>query len=186
MTTIRPLTLDEIDPKLRETLQPTVDRLGYFGEFFQYAGHAPGVVTGFMQYSGALKGALPDDLNEAIALTVCTELGFAYERVQHERLSLKLGFDRAWIATMVGRSDEGVLTPAQEHARALSLAILADRLDDARGALAALASETSEAVAIAALFQVTRFRDVCVVGRLFDMKLPVGSIFSEEPLENAR
>lgn len=186
MTTIRPLTLDEVDPKLREMLQPTVDRLGYFGDFFRYAGHAPAVLTGFMQYSGVLKGALPDDLNEVIALTVCTKLDFAYERIQHERLSLKLGLDRAWIATLVGRSDQTVLTAAQTHARALAVAIIADELGEAREALDALAAETGGAVAMAALFQVARFRDVCSIGRLLDMRLPVASIFSDEPLEDVR
>ncbi len=183
---IRPLALDEIDPKLRETLQPTVDRLGYFGEFFQYAGHAPGVLAGFMQYSGGLKGALPDDLNEVIALTVCTELDFAYERIQHERLSLKLGLEREWIAGLVGRANQGTLTVAQESVRALAIAILVDRRDDARAALDALATETDEAIAVAALFQVTRFRDVCTIGRLLDMRLPVASIFPDGPLEETR
>jgi len=186
MRTVRPLTLDEVDPKLREMLQPTVDRLGYFGDFFQYAGHAPAVLTGFMQYSGALKGALPDDLNETIALTVCTKLDFAYERIQHERLSLRLGLDRAWIGTMIGRSDGGVLTTAQRHARTFALDLLAGNHDDARERLALLAEETSEAVAMAALFQVTRFRDVCSIGRLLDMRLPVASIFSDEPLEDTK
>jgi hypothetical protein len=186
MTTIRPLTLEQVDPKLRDMLQPTVDRLGYFGEFFQYAGHAPGVLTGFMQYSGALKGALPDDLNEAIALTVCSHLEFEYERVQHERLSLKLGLEREWIATLVGRSDKAVLTAAQQSVRVLALAVLAGQLDDARAALEGLAAETDEAVAVAALFQVMRFRDVCSIGRLLDMRLPVASIFSGEPLEDTR
>jgi hypothetical protein len=186
MTTIRPLRLDEVDPTLRDMLQPTVNRLGYFGAFFQYAGHAPAMLTGFMQYSGALKGALPDDLNETIALTVCTKLDFAYERIQHERLSLKLGFDRTWIATLVGRSDEEVLTTAQGHARTLAISFLAGESAEALGALDALAAETSEAVAMAALFQIARFRDICSIGRMLDMQLPVASIFSDEPLESVR
>lgn len=184
MAAIRPLALDDVDPKLRETLQPVVDRLGYFGEFFQYGGHAPGVVAGFMHYSGALKGAIPDDINETIALTVCSHLGFAYERIQHERLALKLGFDRDWIASLVGRASAAQLTPAQLCARDLSLAILDDRVAEARAVVERLAAETSEAIAVAALFQITRFRDVCTVGRLFDMQIPVPSIFADDRLQH--
>ena len=180
MTTIKPLALEEVDPKLREMLQPTVDRLGYFGEFFQYGAQAPGVLTGFMQYSGALKAAIPDDLNEALALTVCAHLGLDYERIQHERLAVKLGLARDWIATMVGCSDTATLTPAQQAQRALAIAVSDGKIAEAREAAARLATEAGEAVAVAALFQATRFVAVCVIGRVFDLQLPITSIFAEE------
>jgi hypothetical protein len=181
MSSVQPLALEDVDSKLRETLQPTVDRLGYFGEFFQYSAHAPAVLNGFMQYSGALRTALPDDLNEVIALTVCTHLGLAYERIQHERLSVKLGLDPAWIATLVGRSGGMALTPAQQAVRALSLAVVTNKIDEARAAMARVVSQAGEAVAVAALFQATRFAAVCTIGRLFDLQLPVTSIFEDEP-----
>lgn len=183
MSAIEPLTIGQVAPELRTLLQPIVDRLGYFGAFFGYAGHAPGPLAGFMQYSGALKAALPDDLNEAIALTVCTRLDFAYERIQHERLAVKLGLARDWIAALVGRSSPADLAGSQAAARALALAVLDDRLADAKLALDALADAEGPAVAVAALFQVTRFREICAIGRLFAIKPPVASIFADDQLQ---
>ncbi|WP_156677708.1 hypothetical protein [Sphingomonas profundi] len=180
MADIRPLSLEQIDPALRATLQPTVDRLGYFGAFFQYGGHVPDVLTGFMKYSGTLKAALPDDLNETIALTVCAQLDFAYERIQHERLSLKLGFAKDWVALLVGRPSHAALTSAQRAARDLALAIAGSRPEQARDALGRLAAEQGEAQAMAALFQASRFASICMVGKVLDMQLPVPSIFADD------
>ena len=38
------LALGELDGGLQELLKPTVERLGYLGEFFGVAGHVPGAV----------------------------------------------------------------------------------------------------------------------------------------------
>lgn len=173
------LAYEKVEPSLRPVLEPIVDRLGYFGEFFQYAAHAPDVLSGFMAYTAAIKAALTDRINELIALTVCTALDCAYERVQHERLALRLGFDRAWIAALVGSGDVSALDDADRAVRALALAVAARDERAGRSALAAVATEFGEAAAIGMLFQITRFMTICSIGRLLDIALPVGSIFDE-------
>jgi len=86
------LAFEDVDDALRAQLKPTVDRLGYFGEFFQVAAHVPGAVPAFMTYTAAVKAPLADAQNEVLALTVCSMLEADYERIQHERLSKRLGF----------------------------------------------------------------------------------------------
>ncbi|MBO9376291.1 hypothetical protein GG804_05895 [Sphingomonas histidinilytica] len=177
MTNISPLEFAEIGETLQKLFQPTVDRLGYFGDFFRYGSHAPDVLSAFMGLSVALKGAIPDDVNETVALTVCQAMDFPYERIQHERLSVKLGFDREWIAAMVGRPSAAETTPLQQAARALSIAIVEGRHDAARDAAEQVASLASPGLAVALLFQATRFMQVCAVGRTLGMQLALPSIF---------
>lgn len=178
MEGVKPLAFEEIDAGLQDMLRPTVDRLGYFGAFFQYASHAPEVLTGFMRLSGALKAALPDDINETIALTVCTAMDFSYERIQHERLSEKLGLDRAWIAFLTGLGPQLELSDAQDAARDLSLAVVEGRYSDAQSLTARLANMQSPAAAMAMLFQATRFMQICAIGKTLDMELGLPSIFA--------
>ena len=65
---IKRLSLDEIEPALRVELEPTVARLGYFGEFFQVFGAIPGAVIAFMSYTKAVKAPLADNENEVFNL----------------------------------------------------------------------------------------------------------------------
>lgn len=180
MTGIPPLDFADIDQSLQALFQPTVDRLGYFGDFFRYGSHAPEVLSAFMAFSVALKGAIPGDLNEAVALSVCQAMDFPYERIQHERLSEKLGFDREWIAAMVGRPSGAEITPAQQAARDLSLAMVEGRHEAARAAAGRIAALVSPRVAVALLFQVTRFMQVSAVGRTLGMQLALPSIFDSK------
>jgi len=177
MTTISPLDFADIGDDLQKLFQPTVDRLGYFGDFFRYGSHAPDVLSGFMKLSVALKGAIPDDINETVALTVCQAMDFPYERIQHERLALKLGLDRDWIAAMVGRPSTAEITPLQQAARDLSIAIVEGRHDVASDAADRIAGLASLGLAVALLFQATRFQQVCAIGRTLGMQLALPSIF---------
>ena len=109
------LGLDALDPKLAGLLKPTVERLGYLGEFFQAVGHVPEAVLQFMEYTKAVKTPLTDAENEVLALAVCSALAGDYERIQHERLSSRLGFSNDWIAAASGRpgSDASQLMPGE-------------------------------------------------------------------------
>src|SRR5918912_1189447 len=91
------LSLPELHPQLAELLRPKVERLNYLGEFFQCTGHQPEALISFFNLTEDLKKVLPDNLTELVALTIATKLKNAYERVQHERLSLKLGFSKEWV-----------------------------------------------------------------------------------------
>ncbi|RKE38614.1 hypothetical protein B0G76_4947 [Paraburkholderia sp. BL23I1N1] len=86
------LEMESLPPDLAAYLGPRVKRLGYLGELFKCAGNAPDVILQFMHFTDALKKALPDRLTELGALTVASYMENRYERHQHERLSVKLGF----------------------------------------------------------------------------------------------
>jgi hypothetical protein len=94
------LEMDQLDPKIRDMLKPRVDRLGYLGEFFKCTAHVPDVLYHFYQMTEALKDALPDKLTEIVALTVAKRMENDYERHQHERLCLKLGFGEPWVRSV--------------------------------------------------------------------------------------
>src|SRR6059058_1793129 len=92
--TARPAThvpLERMPAELRDLLRPRVERLGYLGEFLQRAAHQPDALAAFYRWTEALKEALPFRLVEVIALTVATQTGNDYERIQHERLALTGG-----------------------------------------------------------------------------------------------
>lgn len=181
MSGLTKLEFKDTDASVQNLLKPSVDRLGYFGEFFQYVAHAPAVLEGFMKYSGALRTALPPNLNELIALTVCTQLQFPYERIQHERLSQTLGLERGWIAELVGRGAGAQFSDQERLVQDISLLVISGQHAEARKKLEALAAEAGNPLAMGVLFQITRFMTVCTMGRVLEVSLPVPSIFEGHP-----
>ena len=177
------LAFEDVDDALRAQLKPTVDRLGYFGEFFQVAAHVPGAVPAFMTYTAAVKAPLADAQNEVLALTVCSMLEADYERIQHERLATKLGLAREWIAAAESRTGS--------HASALKederlLQVLAQAMvtrhglrcdDELRAVTAALGPPR----AVAALLQISRFVTIALLCNAMQLELPVPSIFDAQP-----
>lgn len=145
---IRRIGFDDLDPALREVLGARVERLGYLGEFFQCTAHQPEALMSLNALTEALRGALPDDAAEIVALTVATVTGNDYERHQHERLSLNLGFSEQWIRSVVALDEGGIVQQAV-------LDLLADR---GRGAdVDALAEEMGDAFAVAVLLLTGRY-----------------------------
>jgi alkylhydroperoxidase family enzyme len=139
---------DDLDPELREVLRPRVERLGYLGEFFQCAAHQPEALISLNALTEQLRGALPDDAAEIVALTVASATGNDYERHQHERLSLKLGFSEEWIRSVTALEEGGIV-------QRTVLALLAD---NGRGAdVDALAAEHGDAFAMAVLLLTGRY-----------------------------
>ncbi|MCW8831807.1 MAG: hypothetical protein OQK03_00620, partial [Colwellia sp.] len=67
-------------------------------EMFKCAGHTPGVLLSFMDFTEELKKALPDRLTEVAVLTTATLMSNDYERNQHERLCIRLGYSSDWIS----------------------------------------------------------------------------------------
>ena len=173
------LTLGELEPALADYLKPTVDRLGYFGEFFQTVGHVPDALRLFMDYTKAVKSPLGDNLNEVLALAVCGALGADYERIQHERLAHRLGFSLDWIAAATDRPDtrSNCLNDEEMLVRRLALAVVAD---SGRGASALIAEANAllgPQRAIAVLLQITRFMMIACLCNSLELKLPVSSVF---------
>ena len=177
------LTAEQLDPALRDLLQPTVDRLGYLGEFFAVAGHVPGAVPAFMQYTGAVKAPLSDRQNETLALTVCAALGADYERIQHERLSRRLEMSDAWIAAAEGREGAVAATLADDESllRTLALAMLARNGNGCAAEIEAVAKAIGPPKAVAALLQITRFVTIAMLCNALQLTPPVPSIWDDPP-----
>lgn len=178
---IHRLGLDELAPELRELLQPTVDRLGYLGEFFQVAGHVPGAVQHFMAYTQAVKAPLSNEENELLALATCATLGADYERIQHERLALKLGMTPAWIAAACDRvdADPAVLNPAQHALRRLAVGVSSRAGHRCAQEIRAVVDALGQEKAAAAVLQTTRFVLIAHVCNALQLSLPVPSIFTQ-------
>ena len=175
------LGLEAVDPAVRDLLKPTVERLGYFGEFFQVAAHVPGAIPAFMQYTGAVKAPLADAHNEVLALTVCGALEADYERIQHERLAKRLGFPLDWIAAASGRagSHASALKDDERKLQALALAMVSTHGLRCGDELRAVVDALGPQKAVAALLQVSRFVTIALMCNALSLTLPVASVFDE-------
>ena len=175
------VALEALDPALRDFLKPTIDRLGYLGEFFQVAAHVPNAIPAFMQYTGAVKAPLSDAQNEVLALTVCAMLEADYERIQHERLSRRLGFSIEWIAAASGRPGSHVSVLKEDERALLALAQAAVSSHGLRCAseLQAVAKLIGPDRAVAALLQISRFMGIALMCNALALELPVPSVFDE-------
>ena len=94
------IAFEDFPASISERLAPRVKRLGYLGEFFKCAAHQPDALAAFIDFTESSKGTLPPNMVEIIALTVCGRTGNAYEKNQHERLSVRLGLGRDWVAAV--------------------------------------------------------------------------------------
>jgi hypothetical protein len=176
------LELNDLDPALREALMPRVERLGYLGEFFKCTGHQPRSLLAFMELTDALKAALPDNLTEVVALTIAGFAGNKYERYQHERLALKLGFTREWIADInrLAVSDSTELSEEENLVRRLALEVMES---GGRG-VGPLRDAVVEAIGyqqtIAILILIGRYAAHAMIVNALELAPPVESIFDEE------
>ena len=175
------LELADLPPELASALEPRVKRLGYLGEFFKCAAHQPDALYAFMEFTEATKAGLSNRLVEVVALTVAGWMGNAYERNQHERLSVRSGFGREWVQAVNSLKPEmsGPLTSEERQIQQLVLAVLETKGKGAE----ALFEETTQMLgapgAVAVLMVLGRY----VVHGLFVNTLalapPVPSIFED-------
>lgn len=178
MSEIRRLSYDELEEGLRETLRPKVERLGYLGEFFAVGGHQPAATRLFQEFTEALKGALPSELTEVVALCVASTLDNEYERTQHEQLSSKQGFSNEWIAAAVGRGDPGVLSEAARAARDLAASMVAGYGRGSAPVLAEAVKVLGEEHAVGVLLTVGRYVAHAVVSNTLELRAPVPSVLA--------
>jgi len=175
-----PIPFEELPEELRARLQSRVERLGYLGEFFQLAAHQPEALAGFIDFTEALKRALPERLVEVIALTAASETGNAYERVQHERLALTLGFSESEVRSLVahGASLEA-FSPAE-----LAAIEVARQVCGARGhacpAYDNLEQLVGEDIAVGCLMTAVRYLAHATMANTWGLAPPVASPLSTE------
>lgn len=147
---IRRIPFEELEAGLQEELRPRVERLGYLGEMFQVAAHQPEALTTFHRLTDQLRSALPSEAAETVALTVAAATGNDYERHQHERLALKLGFSEEWIRSITSL-EAGTLV------QRTVLALLEDRGRGAGPLVDELAETEGDAYAVAVVLFTGRF-----------------------------
>ena len=171
------LSQEEMAPELADMLRPRVERLGYLGEFFRYTAHQPQALMSFLDFTEDLKKALPNNLTEVVALTVATFMSNAYERVQHERLSLKLGFTEAWIRDVLALRPEAAsgVSPAEAGVQRLALAVLERRGHNTRPELEAVIRIIGHQQAIAVLMLIGRYTTHALIVNSLELAPPVKS-----------
>lgn len=177
------VAFEDLSPALQVRLEPRVQRLGYLGEFFQVAAHQPEALGHFIDFTEALKGALDWRLVEAIALTVAAETGNDYERVQHERLALKLGMSTAEVRALAAGD---ALAEAERFSLAEHAAIrLARHVARARGRACSEAYRSLEElvgpeVAVGCLMTATRYLAHATMANTWGVRAPVASPLGAE------
>ena len=178
---IRRLELQDMRADLAEYLGPRVKRLGYLGELFKCAGNAPDVTLTFMHFTEALKEALPDRLSEVAVLTVANLMKNAYERNQHERLSVRLGFGRDWIAEVekLKPGEAKLMSEAERAVQSYAIAAVESRGNACQQEFEALCKLVTPAEAIAVPMLVGRYITHALVVNTLQLKPPVPSVFED-------
>lgn len=175
------LELADFPAPLAASLEPRVKRLGYLGEFFKCAAHQPRGLAAFVEFTDAGKEGLPDRLVEVIALTCTVWMGSDYERNQHERLSVRLGFGRAWIAAVNALTPDvdSVLTGEERGIQRLTLAILNSRGKAAGARFEETVKSLGPRLAIATLMVIGRCVAHALIVNTLELAPPVPSIFED-------
>lgn len=182
----RPLALprlefDQLDQELARYLEPRVKRLNYLGEFFKCTGHQPQALLAFMQFTEAAKGGLPDRLVELIALTTAGWMGNDYERNQHERLCVRLGFGRDWVqhVNTLQPGAAALLSSEERQLQQFTLAVLESKGHGMSEQFDLLIARIGPAQAIAALMVLGRYVVHALIVNTLNLSPPVPSIFED-------
>ncbi len=175
------LAFDQFEPALAAMLEPRVRRLGYLGEFFQCCAHQPAALRSFLDFTEATHAAVPQRLVELVALTVSGRMGNAYERNQHERLCVRLGIAREWVAAVNALQPDGSpgLTEAERRVQHLTLAALGLPGGSAGEAFEACLQHFGPAQAVAILMLIARYAAHGLMVGVLQLAPPVPSIFED-------
>jgi alkylhydroperoxidase family enzyme len=176
------LRREKLHPDLQAYLRPRIERLGYLGEFFQCAGHQPEALLSFLEYTDHLKHALPNNLTEVVSLTVAQIMNNSYERVQHERLSLKMGFGEGWlreVLTLKG-DGQGRMSEQEVLVQRLTMAAIHRRGHDVTAELEPVVRSIGPAMSIAVLMLVGRYLSHAIIANALNLAPPVPSPLAVE------
>lgn len=171
----------EMPADLAAYLAPRVARLGYLGEWFRCAGNAPQVLLQFMHFTDALKDAVPLKVSEAVVLTVATLMDNAYERNQHERLSVRSGFGVAWVSEVERLAPDAAstMTDPERAAQRYAIAALRGDVDAIQAHFAALSDHFTAAEGVAIVLLVGRYWAHALGVRTLGLPPPVPSIHED-------
>lgn len=171
------LSREKLHPELEAFLQPRIERLGYLGEFFQCTAHQPEALLSFLEFTDHLKHALPNNLTEVVSLTVAQLMNNRYERVQHERLSLKLGFGEDWLREVLSLLGDGRghLSEQEVLVQRLVVAAINRKGHDVTLELEAVVRSLGPATTIAVLMLVGRYVSHALIANALNLAAPVPS-----------
>lgn len=171
------LTREKLHPDLQAYLRPRIERLGYLGEFFQCAGHQPEALLSFLEYTDHLKHALPNNVTEIVSLTVAQIMNNSYERVQHERLSLKMGFGEDWLREVLTLKADGQAHMSEQEVlvQRLAMAAINRRGHNVTAELEPVVHSIGPAMSIAVLMLVGRYLSHAIIANALNLAPPVPS-----------
>lgn len=176
-TSIPLLSEADLPPELAARLKARVERLGYLGDFFRYTAHQPKALMSFLEFTEDLKRALPNNLTEVIALSVAALMDNSYERVQHERLSLALGYGKEWIRELLSleAQGDGAVSKQETSVQRLTIAVVTRKGKDCTRELEAVIRAFGPATAIAILMLIGRYVTHGLIANTLDLAPPVPS-----------
>ncbi|MGH8760057.1 MAG: hypothetical protein ACREVW_11185 [Burkholderiales bacterium] len=182
MNTLIPrLELADMRPDLAEYLRPRVARLKYLGEMFKCASHAPGVLLALMHFTDELKKALPDELTEVAVLTTASLMENRYERHQHERLCVRLGYSLDWIAEVEKLEPDTaqLMTDEERVVQRYVIAAVETRALKVQREFAEMAQLLGASQAMALVMLVGRYITHALTVNSLGLEPPVPSIFED-------
>jgi alkylhydroperoxidase family enzyme len=177
------LSQEKLHPELEAFLRPRIERLGYLGEFFQCTAHQPEALLSFLEFTDHLKHALPNNLTEVVSLSVAQLADNRYERVQHERLSLKLGFGENWVREVLSLSANGtgILSEQEVLVQRLVVAVVDRKGHDTTPELEAVVRSIGPAKTIAVLMLIGRYISHAMIVNTLNLPAPVPSPLETKP-----
>lgn len=175
------LDLDALGPELRALLAPRVERLKYLGEFFRCAGHQPKALAGFIAFTEHAKKPIPTSIVEVIALSIAQALGNAYERNQHERLSVRVGLGRAWVEAVEQLDPDAapLLSDAERDIQRFALSAVRTHGKDSSAAFKRVVDHFGPEVAMAIMMVVSRYAAHALMVNTLRLAPPVPSIWED-------
>ncbi len=181
MNSIPRITFEELEPALAQALKPRVVRLGYLGEFFRCMGHQPAPLRAFVDFTESAKAALDKRTIEIIALTISTRKNNNYERHQHERLSVRVGFGREWVSQVeaLRPDDAHLLSDSEKALQRFVLAAIDERREESQALFSALVETRGHTTAIAILMVIGRYVAHAVMVTALGIAPPVPSIYED-------
>jgi len=175
------LSFEELPEKIATQLEAKYQRLGYLGEFFARSAHQPDALAAFNDFTDAAKGALDLKMVELVALTVATMKTVDYEKNQHERLSVRKGYGRDWVAD-VEKLDPDVSAQLNHEEKLVQRFVIDSVRNDGKSVTAqldAVIDAFGYEDAIALMMVMARYTTHAMLVNCMGIGPPVPSIFSD-------
>ncbi len=177
------IAFDDLPESIATRVQDKYERLGYLGEFFARTAHQEKGLAAFIDFTQAGSGSLDTQLVELIALTVTSRMGVVYERNQHERLSVKLGFGRCWVKAVEALNPEDAslseLSQQQRLVQRFVLDALKSDGHQSTDALEQLVIALGVENAVAVMMVMVRYVGHGLMVNSLKLSAPVPSIFDD-------